>query len=77
MGMDVGAGGGSTGVVASFFCLLVLTDDIGGGVRFWGFDFVCEAPAHKKSNPSCGTYIGYRIPKTQKHGFLPPPDNRD
>ena len=48
MGMDVGAGGGSTGVVASFFCLLVLTDDMGGGgLRFWGFDFFCEAGLFK------------------------------
>ena len=35
----MGAGGGLTGVVASFFCLLVFTNDMVGGVRFWEFDF--------------------------------------
>ena len=32
-------GGGSTGVIASFFCLLVLTDDMVGRGSIWGFDF--------------------------------------
>ena len=50
-------GGGSTGVITSFFCLLVLTDDmVWGRVRFWRFDFFCEAGHRltKKSNPSWG-----------------------
>ena len=37
----MGMWGGSTGVVASFFCLLVLTDDmVGGGCGSGGLIFL-------------------------------------
>jgi hypothetical protein len=60
MGTDAGAGGGSTGVVASFFCLLVLTDDMVGGGCDSGGSIFCvrrafsKRPPHKKIEPLLG-----------------------
>ena len=41
----MGAGGGLTGVVASFFCLLVLTNDMLGGGAILGVRFLCVRQA--------------------------------
>jgi hypothetical protein len=43
----MGVWGGLTGVVVSFFCLLVLTDDMVGGGVVLGVRFFCEAGLFK------------------------------
>ena len=74
----MGAGGGWTGVVVSFFCRLVLTDGmVGGGAGLWGYNFFCELGLFKMPGSpirivrliitrSLGR-ISY--PETQKLGF--------